>query len=295
MKMFNELKARKEELGYTCSEISKLSGVPLGTVQKVFSGETARPRKETLSRILKALGISEGQGNSYVKGNPYSKGIPCSEKTPYLTGFQNSSMVCEPPFTYGTSALSEDGTFRGKHQGEFTVEDYLALPDDERYELIDGVLYAMASPTSNHQEIAGYLYYQLMSCVEQHDVPCRPYIAPLDVQLDKDNRTILQPDVILNCDPEKNIGPRLFGAPDFVAEVLSPSSSNRDLIIKLNKYFHAGVREYWILDPKKRTVTVYIFGKETEPVVYTFEDDIPVGISNGLCTISMKGILRWLI
>ena len=272
-----ELMQKKEEMKLSCREISELTDVPFGTVQKIFSGETKNPRRETLLKLEKFF-TEEAH-----------KGIR------YDTAKEDLSFVREPPYVYGSLALTDDGPWSGRRQGEYTVEDYLALPDDERYELIDGVLYNLASPSTNHQEVAGYLYYQLMNCVQEHEMPCRPYIAPLDVQLDRDSRTMLQPDVIVNCDPEKNIGPRLFGAPDFVAEVLSPATSNRDLIVKLQKYFHAGVREYWILDPKRRMVTVYVFGEEANPHLYSFEDDIPVAISDGLCTVSMRGVQRWLI
>lgn len=275
----DELKRRKEELKYSCREISQLSGVPLGTVQKIFSGSTTSPRRETLTRLEKVLTADKKreQGGTYA------------------TGPSERQIVREPAYAYGSSALSPDVGKLGKRQGEYTLDDYLALPDDQRYELIDGVLYDMAAPTSNHQEVAGYLYHKLMQCIEEHDYPCRPYISPIDVQLDKDDRTIVQPDVIVNCDPERNIVKRMVGAPDFVAEVLSPSSSNRDLIIKLNKYFNAGVREYWILDPVKKKVTVYIFGETADPREYSFEDDIPIGISEGKCTLSLKGVVRWLV
>ncbi len=269
-----DLIQKKKELKLSCREISEWSSIPMGTVQKVFSGATENPRRETLLKIAEALYALEKKSDSY-------------EKTPEKPAF-----IKEPSYVYGTSPAAANALWPDKRQGEYTVEDYLMLPDDQRYELIDGVLYDMASPTLGHQDVAGYLYYQFMKYVEEHDLPCRPYIAPLDVQIDRDNRTMVQPDVMVCCDHEVNKGPRIFGAPDFVAEVLSPSTSNRDLVIKLKKYFTAGVREYWILDPVKKIVTVYVFGPETTPVVYSFEDSIPVTISNGLCTISMKGILK---
>lgn len=181
--------------------------------------------------------------------------------------------------------------------GEYTIDDYLALPDDVRYELIDGVLIKMDSPTSDHQRIAGYLYHKIYSYIEERGGNCIPYIAPLDVQLDEDNRTMVQPDVIILCTPEKDIKKRLFGAPDFVAEVLSPSTKNKDMVLKLSKYMNAGVREYWILDPQSRRVLTYWFGPAESEIgfaTYTMFEDIPVRLYSGDCTINFSRLMEQL-
>lgn len=202
----------------------------------------------------------------------------------------------ESPEPYGSAASLEsprepehpaDRPFGGRKQGEYTVDDYLNLTDDKRYELIDGVLYDMSPPTKRHQMLVGYLYHQLMICRDQHQGSCMPYVSPLDVQLDRDNKTMVQPDVIVNCDPEKELGPRLFGAPDFLAEVLSPSTSLKDRYTKLAKYKAAGVREFWIIDPDTEKVIVYLFHDDghDEIHLYTFEDAVPVDISGGMCRV----------
>ena len=273
-----EIRERKRELGYSIDELVRLSGVPRGTLQKVLSGATRSPRRQTLERLAAVL------------DRPDRSGYPAC----IAPGEDQAAVFHDAAASYGSGAVA-DSPLGNKEQGEYTLEDYLALPDDKRYELIDGVLYEMSSPTSNHQEIAGYLYYRLMSCAEDHHMPCRPYITPLDVQLDKDNRTIVQPDVIICCDPGMNIGPRLFGAPDFLAEVLSPSTKRRDLYLKLGKYRNAGVREYWILDPDKQTVIVYRFCDDDAIDFYSFDDDIPVAVSQGLCTVNFSNLKQWLI
>lgn len=258
----DEMKARKQELGYSVEALAELSGVPRGTLQKIFSGQTKSPRRETIEKLTAVL-----------------------EKR------MSSESVAEEVLAYNGPRV--DNPYGDKMQGDYTIEDYLALPDSKRYELIDGVIYELAAPRVSHQIIAGFLFYQLMNCVEEHQPEhCYPYISPLDVQLDKDKKTMVQPDVIICCDPEQDSGVRIFGAPDFVAEVLSPSTRQRDLFLKLSKYKKAGVREYWLIDPNKQQVIVYLFFKEDDISFYRFDDTIPVGISDGMCTISFESIKK---
>ena len=101
---------------------------------------------------------------------------------------------------------------------------------------------------------------------------------------------MVQPDVIVCCHDEQDSGVRIFGAPDFLAEVVSPSSRQRDRFIKYLKYKNAGVREYWLIETERMEITVYRFDKDDEVRVYSFEDDIPVGISEGNCAISFREI-----
>ena len=117
-----------------------------------------------------------------------------------------------------------------------------------------------------------------------------PFIAPVDVQLDQDDRTVVQPDVLIVCDRSLYRNGRIFGAPDLLVEILSPATRRKDLQLKLYKYANAGVREYWIIDPGLRRVIVYDFQHEDLIRLYTFRDQIPVGISEGNCVIDFAGI-----
>ena len=110
---------------------------------------------------------------------------------------------------------------------------------------------------------------------------CLPMIAPMDVQLDCDDRTMVEPDVLIVCDREKIINRCVYGAPDFIIEILSKSTKKKDSVIKLNKYLNAGVREYWMIDPDKQKVIVYDFEHDEYPVIYGFDAKVPVGIWNG--------------
>lgn len=179
-----------------------------------------------------------------------------------------------------------------KRQGEYTLEDYYAIPDERRVELIDGVIYDMAAPTFTHQDLTGSIYFKLRLHIFEKNGACKPIMSPFDVQLDRDDKTMVQPDVMVVCDRDKIINRCLYGAPDFVVEILSPSTSKKDSTIKLKKYKAAGVREYWMVDPDKKKVVVYDWNKSDIPVVYGFDAKVPVGIFDGECVIDFEEIYQ---
>lgn len=119
------------------------------------------------------------------------------------------------------------------------------------------------------------------------------FISPTDVQLDCDNKTMVQPDVFVLCDKSKLKKQVLFGYPDLIIEVLSPSTRTKDIHIKTRKYRLAGVREYWIVDPMKRQIFVHNFEKGNLSSLYTFEDKVPVGIWDGKCEVDFKEIYEY--
>ena len=181
--------------------------------------------------------------------------------------------------------------------GGHTEEEYLALPDDLRVELIDGVFYAMASPARIHQTVALEIARQLMDCVEKHCKECFVYIAPSDVALGEDRKTVVQPDVYVHCHPERETltGP-YRGAPDFAIEVLSPSNPENDLWRKRALYRRHGVREYWIVDPAGFSVYIFDFEKEDPgeevPKRFAFDTEVPVRISGGTCKVDFRRVLH---
>jgi len=172
-----------------------------------------------------------------------------------------------------------------------TYAKYMPWPDDVRYELIDGVAYLMHLPaqTLEHQDFAGEIYFQVRQTLVGN--PCRVFIAPLDVRLPKANKmdglidTVVQPDILVVCDPTKlyrKYGVR--GAPDFAVEVLSPSTASLDHVLKRRAYECAGVREYWLVDPTDRIVTIYRLdnGEFGKPEVCQLSGETPVGVLPGV-------------
>ena len=149
-----------------------------------------------------------------------------------------------------------------------TYADYCSWPDDVRYELIDGVAYAMGpAPVRRHQGILGEVFRQVANVLAGS--PCRPYIAPFDVRLpkadeiDNDVDTVVQPDLVVICDRAKLDDKGCRGAPDWVVEVLSPSTAGHDQILKRALYQRVGVREYWLVHPADRIVTIYTLKEGT--------------------------------
>ncbi len=179
-------------------------------------------------------------------------------------------------------------------KNEASLEDYYELPGDRRAELIDGVFYDMTAPSLAHQGAAAELYNRLRDYIVSQKGSCYPLMSPFDVQLDCDDRTMVQPDVAVVCDRSKLKNRCVLGAPDLVIEILSDSSIKRDCVLKLSKYMEAGVREYWIVDLESRKVLVYKSGREVSFSVYGMDSRIPVGIFDGNCEIDFSEIYQWI-
>lgn len=274
-----EMRQRKKELGLSNRAVAKLSGVSLGTVQKVFSGETEVPRYATLKKLEKAFSgtATKTDYRKMMEHGAYPEFV--AESTTY--GYTVSER---------TPGLPEIHVNLQKGTGPYRLEDYQKLPEDVRVELIDGHFYDMSSPSSLHQQWALAIGTQLREHIMKNKGMCVPFIAPMDVQLDGDDKTILEPDVFVICDREKITKSRIVGAPDLVIEILSPSSWQRDLNLKLRKFREAGVREYWVVLPEQKYVNVYVFAKGPDPDMYTFDEKIPVAIWDGKCKVDMKQI-----
>lgn len=252
-----EMKQKKLQKGYSYAQLSEWSGVPLGTVQKIFSGETAHPRYSTLQALEQILKD------------------------------QDTDMVLNDSAAFSYAGPQE------KKQGEYTVADYFEIPDEIRVELIDGVIYDMAAPAFDHQKIAGEVYRQIANYIIDNNGQCEAGMSPIDVQLDCDDKTMVQPDVLILCSNEKIQKGRVFGAPDFVLEVISPSTKRKDYFKKLEKYENAGVREYWILDPYKKQLLVFFFEGDIYAEMHDLTQPVPVHIYEGKLQIYFDHILEW--
>lgn len=163
-----------------------------------------------------------------------------------------------------------------------TLEQYEALPEDKRVEVFDGVVYDMASPSQEHQTISMELSTVLNTYIKGKKGSCRVFHAPFDVKLSDQPLTIVQPDLMIICDKDKLDGKRCNGAPDFVIEIVSPSNPADDYIRKLYYYKNAGVCEYWIVDPRRKTVTVNYFEGNMLNIQYSFDSVIKVNIYEDL-------------
>ncbi len=182
--------------------------------------------------------------------------------------------------------VEEEVAYLSKKQGEYTAEDFYAFPDDILVELIDGVIYHFGTPSVAHQRIISELSYTLKHHVVKNDGKCDVFTSPIAVQLDCDDKTIVQPDILVICDKEKITPQWILGAPDMVVEVLSPSTRKYDLTTKMAKYMNAGVREYWIVDLEKKRILVYNWENDEFPTIYGFNDTVPVGVFDNQCAVN---------
>ena len=242
-----EFKERKNELGITTEQLSRLSGIPTGTINKILNGETKSPRYATLKALNDVLFRDINSGIDGIR---------------------------EATISYTASSDTK--------QGEYTLDDYYALPDDVRAELIDGHLIFLEAPRSVHQELISELLFELKLYIRNNKGTCKVLPAPLDVQLDCDNRTMIQPDISVICQLDRLVEKGVYGAPDFCIEIVSPSSRSRDYIKKVSKYQSAGVREYWIVDIAKNRITVYNFNHDYSIEEYSFTDTVKAGIYEDL-------------
>lgn len=182
-------------------------------------------------------------------------------------------------------------------KARYTFADVLAWPDDERAELINGEVFMMApAPSRGHQGISVELTRQFANYLEGKK--CKAYHAPFDVRLfekdgdtPEDVDTVVEPDLVVICDPSKLDDRGCKGAPDMVVEILSPSTQRHDRLVKLGLYQRAGVREYWIVSPEEQTVQVFLYkdGSLLPHEVYSREDVAKVNVLDG-CFIELSKV-----
>lgn len=169
-----------------------------------------------------------------------------------------------------------------KHDRHYTYGDYRSWPDDERWELIDGVAWKMsAAPASEHQRLSWALAGQIRAALKGSE--CLGFAAPFDVfplvgpgdsseEAIDDADTVVQPDLVVVCDRAKLVERGCIGPPDLVIEIVSPSSMSKDLSVKPGLYERAGVKEYWVVVPAYETILVFTLGDDgkypVEPAVH---------------------------
>ncbi|MEM9340458.1 MAG: Uma2 family endonuclease [Bacteroidota bacterium] len=152
-------------------------------------------------------------------------------------------------------------------KGKYSYADYLTWPDEERWELIEGYPYDMSpAPNRKHQGILGELFRKFADHFD--DKPCRVYVAPFDVRLAEDYtddhliENVVQPDISVFCKKDRLDTKGAVGAPDLVVEILSPSTTTKDIKTKLLLYQKYKVNEYWIVDPVKESVEILVLDEE---------------------------------
>ena len=176
----------------------------------------------------------------------------------------------------------------------FTYADYCTWPDDERWELIDGVAYAQAAQSEMHQTIAWELTRQLGAFLRGN--PCKAFYAPFSVRLSADTAddTVVEPDILVVCDEKKLEGGKgVIGAPDLIIEILSPSSARHDRVTKFKLYMRSGVREYWIVNPDEKTLMANVLrdGRYMTLLYFEHDTEVPVEVLDG-CVINLAEVFE---
>ena len=164
----------------------------------------------------------------------------------------------------------------------YTIEDIYALPEGTRAELIDGQIYYMAPPSRIHQRLLFELSRIIADYITKNNGSCEVDIAPFAVFLHDDDKNYVEPDISVICDRNKLNDRGCVGAPDWIIEIVSPSNPENDYITKLSLYKSAGVREYWIVDPRTETIKIYFFEGGIFAQNYIFTDTVKANIYNYL-------------
>lgn len=159
-----------------------------------------------------------------------------------------------------------------------TIKDIYSLPEGQRAELIDGDMYMMAPPSRLHQKLVSELTQGIGGHIKSKGGSCEVYPGPFAVFLNADDKNYVEPDISVICDRDKLNDKGCAGAPDWIIEIVSPSSQRMDYLTKLFKYRTAGVREYWIVNPIKETVQLYSFEGEEDSTQSSFSDSITSAI-----------------
>lgn len=283
-----EMRELKKSYGWTNEMVAERSGVPLGTVQKIFAGITSTPRYDTrvaLERIFLREMIDQRRWPGEERSEEYRKNVDSDSYALPLpdAGFHvQEGNLAELYGHYYNMTDELMDLRRAREHGAYTTDDYYAVAPGRRVELIDGELIDMAAPTTMHQRMLLLIYNVFNEYIQRSEHDCTPYLAPVDLRLDRDNKTMVQPDLFILCETDaEDKGDYIDGAPDYILEVVSPSSIDNDYHKKLVKYQRAGVREYWIVDPANELVTVYYFEGNPPVRQYSFEDAVPVAITGG--------------
>ena len=181
---------------------------------------------------------------------------------------------------------------------KYTYGDYLTWNDEERWEIINAVVYNMSpAPSWRHQDISVILLNKFYNFLFSKD--CRVYSAPFDVILQEngekaeESKNVVQPDIFVICDRSKLQKRGCVGAPDLIIEILSPATAKKDMKDKFDLYEKFGVKEYWIIHPEEEIIEIFKLGKDgkySRPEIYASEDKIEVGLFNGELIIDLSEV-----
>lgn len=216
--------------------------------------------------------------------NAFGKYLALAEKEDIIITKNGKSVAKLIRYTEPDYFLVHEEAKQYQPTKKVSYEEYMALVEssDQRYELIDGEIYLLASPSFTHQVVVNEISWHFNNYFRGKS--CRSLTAPLDIRLFgyatkfEEDPNVVQPDVVVICDVDKvNDKDKYEGIPTLVVEVLSPSTRAKDLVAKLNLYMKSGVLEYWLVDQENKAILQYSFSKERDidfPQSYRLGDTI---------------------
>ncbi len=280
-----ELKARKKRLNLSTKELAYLAELPLGTVSKIFTGETKKPSYLTIEKIdaclrkeemLARMRAYEQAMKQYFSEHPEDEG----NQSKFEAIYRREHHLDSAPIPY---AVPVEGTFETSghlalQYRNMTVSDLADLGEQKGYQLIDGHMIVAEMAGVKHQHMVRHIGRQIEKFILDNGGSCEVFDAGVNVFLDEDDLTLVIPDIVVVCDSSMINDRGIQGAPDWIIEVVSASTRKIDYHKKLHKYMDAGVREYWIVDIDRQMVTVCVNGEPMQISIFGFEQDIPVMI-----------------
>lgn len=291
-----ELKERKKELKLTTQQLAYLADLPVGTVSKIMTGETKNPSYVTVEKINKALVHEEmirrieAYRRAFIEyineeHDDFERDYQSFEKK-----YREDNNLDEAPIPFARKKRENhvEGNLVKAADYRITTHILTELGEDKHIELINGRLIIGQAPGLEHQVLVQDIGKIIDKFIEANNGECKVFNVGVNVYLDEDEYTMLIPDIAVICDNSKLDERGILGAPDFVIEVVSDSTRHLDYNEKMHKYMGSGVREYWIVDPKKKRITVYIEGEPMMAYVYGFEDEVPVYIYDDKLKICLK-------
>ena len=294
-----DLKERKKALKLTANQIAYMAELPYSTVSKICTGETKNPQYITIEKIDEAISRAEQTKRieaykdaikEYIENHPDEIFEPLKFEKIYR---KENNLSSDPiPYAVPLTDGDTESNLALKKVGSVTFEDYMKLDTDRWTELINGELITANNPSFDHQLIVDELGFVFKKYISDNGGKCRVFSSGLNVRFDEEDDTVLIPDVLVRCESGTIKDYGIYGAPDFVAEVTSPSTRSKDYHVKLEKYMSYGVKEYWIVDMQKRLVVTYQGDMPTISAIYRFEDEVPVAIYDGKLKIKIDDLLE---
>ena len=272
-----------------------LADLPQGTVSKILTGETKNPSYLTIEKLadtiekqemLERLRAYQEAMHRYFTEHPEDAGD--QKKFEKIYREENHLEHHVPiPFAVPQADLSLYHGNLALHDRRMTASELHKLGEGRECQLINGDLIVAEMAGVSHQRMVRKLGRLISEFIESRHGSCEVFDVGVNVYLDEDEYTLVIPDIAVVCDPDQICEKGVMGAPDWVIEVVSMSTKQTDYHKKLHKYMDAGVREYWIVDIDRSMVSVCINGEPMQIAIYSFDEEIPVGIYDGALSIRM--------